>query len=121
VKTQGRRLRLQGIAHCFFWLRFSAFAARFSMRLFAGFFLVSFLRSLSLLIESPAAARISPLLGTHSLDSVRPGRPAASAISRLLRQVLARQTDGKLAPLPGAGTNHRYFPPVQLHEFAYQG
>jgi len=39
----GRRLRLQGIAHCFFWLRFSLFAARFSMRLFAGFFLVSIL------------------------------------------------------------------------------
>ena len=55
---QPRRSQLcpQGIPHCFFWLRFSAFAARFSMRFFAGFFLVSFLRSLPLLIESAPAA-----------------------------------------------------------------
>jgi hypothetical protein len=43
----------QDVPHCFLWSRFSAFAARFSIRVFAGFFLVSFLRSFPLVIDFP--------------------------------------------------------------------
>lgn len=48
--------RPQVATHCFFWSRFSDFAARFSIRLFAGFFLVSFLRSLPLLTDFSCGA-----------------------------------------------------------------
>src|SRR5581483_1487245 len=46
---------------------------------------------------------------------------APGVLCRALRRVLARQTDGKLAPLSGAGAHHRHLSPVQFHEFAHQG